>query len=171
VGARNFLVEGVSGAGKTSVCDELSRRGYSAINGDRALAYQGDPSTGVPVHGLTGTAVHDHHIWRVDTVHRYADDRSDPVTFFCGGARNVGQFVDVFDEVFILTIDAATLDRRLDARDVDEWAGRGRSEEQALVRQLHATSANDLAGIVIDATRPLSVVVDEILRRCGLTRH
>jgi broad-specificity NMP kinase len=38
---KNYLVEGVSGTGKSSVCDELQRRGYKAINGDRELAYQG----------------------------------------------------------------------------------------------------------------------------------
>jgi hypothetical protein len=43
MGIRNYLIEGVSGTGKTSVCDELQRRGYHAIHGDRELAYQGDP--------------------------------------------------------------------------------------------------------------------------------
>jgi hypothetical protein len=46
MGMRNYLIEGVSGTGKTSVCNELQRRGYHAINGDRELAYQGDPETG-----------------------------------------------------------------------------------------------------------------------------
>jgi dephospho-CoA kinase len=41
VGVRNYLVEGVSGTGKTSVCRELNRRGYHAVNGDRDLAYCG----------------------------------------------------------------------------------------------------------------------------------
>jgi Cdc6-like AAA superfamily ATPase len=43
MGMRNYLIEGVSGTGKTSVCKELQRRGYYAINGDTELAYQGDP--------------------------------------------------------------------------------------------------------------------------------
>ena len=45
MGMRNYLIEGVSGTGKTSVCKELKRRGYHAINGDNELAYQGDPET------------------------------------------------------------------------------------------------------------------------------
>jgi len=45
MGKRNFLIEGVSSTGKTSVCKELQRRGYHALNGDRELAYQGDPET------------------------------------------------------------------------------------------------------------------------------
>jgi predicted ATPase len=31
MGIRNYLIEGVSGTGKTSVCNELQRRGYHAI--------------------------------------------------------------------------------------------------------------------------------------------
>jgi len=41
-GERNFLVEGVSSTGKTTVCAELRRRGHHAINGDTEPAYQGD---------------------------------------------------------------------------------------------------------------------------------
>ena len=46
MGVRNYLIEGVSCSGKTSVCRELQRRGYQAFNGDTDLAYQGDPETG-----------------------------------------------------------------------------------------------------------------------------
>jgi predicted ATPase len=37
MGKRNYLIEGVSGGGKTAVCTELQRRGYQAIHGDREL--------------------------------------------------------------------------------------------------------------------------------------
>ncbi|WP_219845393.1 AAA family ATPase [Paenibacillus sp. AR247] len=35
MGIRNYLIEGGSGTGKTSVCKELQRRGYHAIQGDQ----------------------------------------------------------------------------------------------------------------------------------------
>lgn len=41
MGVRNYLVEGVSGTGKTSVCRELQRRGHHAVNGDTELANKG----------------------------------------------------------------------------------------------------------------------------------
>jgi hypothetical protein len=53
MGKRNYLIEGVSGTGKTAVCIELQRRGYQAIHGDRDLAYQGDPELGQPTVGRT----------------------------------------------------------------------------------------------------------------------
>src|SRR5947208_5444292 len=46
---RNYLVEGLSGAGKSSVYEELIRRGYKAISTDRAWKYHADPDTDLPV--------------------------------------------------------------------------------------------------------------------------
>ncbi len=162
MGVRNYLVEGVSGTGKTAVADELARRGHRVVHGDRELAYQGDPQTGEPLAG----AAHEHHLWDVDRVRALAADRSDPVTFFCGGSRNVARFLDLFDQVFVLDVDLDTLLRRLDQRSPDEWGHE--PEERDLVVRLHATQEDVPAGVRIDATRPLAEVVDEILRRSSV---
>ena len=159
MGVRNYLVEGVSGTGKTSVCRELQRRGYLAVNGDSELAYQGDPVTGEPL----AVAAHEHHIWDVDRVQALIADHTQEMTFFCGGSRNFAKFVGLFDDVFVLQIDADTLNRRLDGRPEDEWGGRPSDRE--LIVRLHRTQ-EDVPGnaTVIDATAPVSDVVDEILR-------
>jgi thymidylate kinase len=168
MGRRNYLVEGGSGTGKTAVCNELRRRGFQAINGDRQLAYQGDPETGEPQAGITGVAAHHHHLWRVDDVAALASDRSEAVTFFCGGSRNLGKFIHLFDSVFVLEVDLETLKRRLDGRPDEEWGGR--PAERALIEHLHRTRENiPPGGIAIDATVPLHDVVDEILRRVQAT--
>lgn len=160
---RNYLVEGVSGTGKSSVCRELGRRGHHVVDGDRELAYQGDPETGEPL----DTAVHEHHIWDVEQVRALAADRSEPVTFFCGGSRNFASFIELFDEVFLLDVDLDTLHRRLDHRPPGEWGSE--PAERELVVQLHRTREDiPQGGIVIDATRPLDVVVDDLLRRARL---
>jgi hypothetical protein len=158
VGRRNYLVEGISGSGKTSICHELVRRGFHAVNGDRELAYQGDPETGLP----TPDGGHEHHLWDVDRVRALVADQRAPVTFFCGGSRNVSTFIDLFDGVFVLEVDLDTLLQRLDQRPADEWGST--QEERDLVVRLHATK-EDLpsTGVVIDATRPLADVVDELL--------
>ena len=158
MGVRNFLIEGVSGTGKTSVCKELQRRGYDAINGDNELAYQGDPDTGEP----TDDFGHAHHIWHVGKVRTLVANQDAAVTFFCGGSRNFSSFVDLFGGVFVLDVDLDTLNRRLHERDDDEWGGR--QTERELILRLHRTR-EDIPnnGIVIDATAPLARVVDEIL--------
>ncbi len=160
MGRRNHLVEGVSGTGKTSVCRELQRRGYHAVNGDTELAYQGDPSTGLP----TDRGGHDHHLWHVERVQALASDHAHEVTFFCGGSRNFSQFLHLFDVVFVLDVDPDTLQRRLEARPPDEWGGT--PEQRAMVARLHRTGADiPRDGVVIDTTAALAEVVDELLRR------
>lgn len=160
---KNFLVDGVSGTGKTAVCTELQRRGHHAVHGDRELAYQGDPRTGAP----TSTSDHEHHIWDVAAVQDLLADHSAPATFLCGGSRNHAQFVDDLDAVFVLTVDAETLVRRLDGRPRDEWGHA--PEERALILRLHQTHEDvPTSGIVVDAGVPLAEVVDTILRLSGV---
>jgi gluconate kinase len=156
---RNYLIEGVSGTGKTSVCEELRRRGYQAIHGDRELAYQGDPETGQPLDGFT----HEHHIWDVDKVRALVANQDEAVTFFCGGSRNFSKFIDLFDGVFVLEVDLDTLNRRLDERPADEWGGE--PPERKFIARLHRTREDiPKNGIIIDATAPIARVVDEIVR-------
>ena len=158
MGRRNFLVEGVSCTGKTTVCHELRRRGYHAVDGDVELAYQGCPETGQPSSGHT----HENHIWRVELVKAIAADRDEAVTFFCGGSRNFSDFLDVLDGVFVLDVDAATLRRRLNDRRDDEWGAA--PAERELILRLHQTAEDTPDGIRIDATQPVARVVDDILR-------
>jgi gluconate kinase len=161
MGIRNYLIEGVSGTGKTAVCEELRRRGYHAINGDRELSYQGDPETGEPLDGF----VHEHHIWDVDKVRSLVADQCNAISFFCGGSRNFPRFIDLFDGVFVLEVDLDTLNRRLAGRPEDEWGGRSSEREQ--IARLHATKADIPKNAVsIDATAPLARVVDDILSKC-----
>jgi broad-specificity NMP kinase len=173
MGVRNYLIEGVSGTGKTSVATELQRRGYQVIHGDRELAYKGDPQTGEPLddaarrQSLLDVAFgHKHHIWDVGKVKSLLSDRSHPISFFCGGSRNFHHFIDLFDGVFVLDVDLDTLKRRLAGRAEDEFGGR--PAERDLVVRLHATK-EDIPGnaTTIDSTMPLAAVVDDILLRCG----
>ncbi|GAA5146853.1 hypothetical protein GCM10023340_18390 [Nocardioides marinquilinus] len=161
MGQRNYLVEGVSGTGKTTVCDELARRGHQAVHGDRELAYQGDPETGEPLEG----ASHEHHVWDLERVRALLADRSRPLTFLCGGSRNWHRFVEDLDGVFVLDVDRTTLEQRLDRRPADEFGAA--PAERDLVLRLHATEQDVPDGVRVDATRPVVEVVDDILRHVG----
>lgn len=161
MGIRNYLIEGVSGTGKTSVCRELQRRGWHSINGDTELAYQGDPTTGEPVDGFA----HEHHIWNVEKVRALVADQSHSASFFCGGSRNFSSFIDLFDRVFVLEVDLDTLNRRLAGRPDTEWGGK--AAERQFIWQLHATKEDiPEGGVIIDATAPIERVVDDILEKC-----
>ncbi|ENN87897.1 hypothetical protein RHSP_48929 [Rhizobium freirei PRF 81] len=173
MGVRNYLIEGVSGSGKTSVATELQRRGYNVIHGDRELAYKGDPETGEPLVGAPqaggGADVgfeHRHHLWNVDKVKSLVADQSHSISFFCGGSRNLRRFIGLFDAIFVLNVDADTVSSRLADRPEDEFAGKPAELDFAL--RLHATQEDIPKNATgIDATAPLASVVDDILSRCG----
>src|SRR6202007_3179280 len=103
MGVKNYLIEGVSGAGKTAVCTELQRRGYQAIHGDRELVYRGDPETGIPTDPETGTPtatwMHEYHIWNVAKGTALVANQDKAAAFFCGGSRNFAKFIELFDGV------------------------------------------------------------------------
>ena len=162
MGKRNYLIEGVSGTGKTAVCTELQRRGYQAIHGDRELAYRGDPETGQPTDGRAHSP-----LWDVEKVKAFVADQDEAVTFFCGGSRNFAKFLALFDGVFVLEVDLDTCLRRIDERvalDPTDWGGK--PTERELITRLHQTKEDiPQNGIIIDATAPLARVVDEIVRQ------
>jgi predicted ATPase len=170
MGRRNYLIDGVSGAGKTAVCTELQRRGYQAIHGDRELVYRGDPETGLPSVPDTDTPsaawISEHHIWDVEKVKALVANQDEAVTFFCGGSKNASKYIALFDGVFVLEVDLDTSLRRIDERvalDPTDWGGTP-EEREITVRMYHTKEEIPQNGIIIDATPPLAHVVDEILR-------
>ena len=108
-----------------------------------------------------------HQIWDVAKVKAYIAGRDEPVTFFCGGSRNASKIIPLLDGVFVLEVDEATMNRRIDervARDPTDFGAT--AEDRALIARLFATKEDvPQGGMRIDATAPLDAVVDEILRR------
>lgn len=146
---RNYLIDGVSGTGKTAVCTELQRRGYHAINGDDELAYQGDPDTGQPTDGFkhehSATFISAHHIWDVEQVKAFVANQEEAITCFCGGSRNSSKCIALFDGVFVLEVDLDTSLQRIAervAQDPTDWGGTP-AELEITVRLYHSKGAND----------------------------
>src|SRR5437867_9479889 len=104
---RNYLVEGLSGAGKSSVYEELIRRGYKAISTDRAWAHHADPDT-----GLRGGP----RLWDQQRAVGELESAEPEVLFVCGSSRNRDRFLPYFTKIFNLCIDDDTMRRRLQER-------------------------------------------------------
>ncbi len=169
MGKKNYLIEGVSGAGKTTVAIALQKRGYHVIHGDRELVYRGHPETGEPVTSDTATPSaewdSEHQLWNLEKVKMYIANKDEEITFFCGSSRNFSKFVGHLDGVFILDVDRETMMKRIYERvAVDPTDFGATQEERDLILRLHETKKDvPKIGKVIDATQPLDRVVDEIL--------
>jgi gluconate kinase len=155
---RNYLVEGLSGTGKSSVYEELVRRGYTAISTDRAWSYSADPDTGLP----GGPIQHDTWMWDQQRAVSELECPEPEVLFVCGSSRNRDHFLAYFTKVFNLRIDDETMRRRLQARTDDDWPLGQEGVE--LMLALNRSDDGPAGAIDVDATQPLNQVVDELLR-------
>ena len=142
-------MEGVSGAGKSSVYEELIRRGYRAITTDRAWKYHADPATGLP----GGPRHYDNAMW--DTQKALSElERPEPdVLFVCGSSRNRDSFLSCFTKIFNLRIDDDTLRRRLQERTNNDFGKQ--PEELELVLTLNRRGEGP-AGAIDLRRRPTS---------------
>ena len=164
---RNYLVEGLSGAGKSSVYEELIRRGYEAISTDRAWAYHAHPDTGLP----GGPIQYDNWMWDRQKAISELESPEPEVLFVCGSGRNRDHFALYFTKIFNLRIDDDTMRRRLQERTADDWelGPEDRYTEQLqeainLMLELNRSDEKPAGAIDLDATQPLNQLVDELLR-------
>ena len=155
---RNYLVEGLSGAGKSSVYEELIRRGYKAISTDRAWKYHAGPDTGLP----GGRIHHDNSMWDHQKAVSELESPEPEVLFVCGSSRNRDGFLPYFTKIFNLRIDDDTMLRRLQERTNNEYGKQ--PEEVELMLMLNRSGEKPAGAIDVDATQPLHQVVDELLR-------
>src|SRR3954453_18406498 len=79
---RNYRVEGLSGAGKSSVYEELIRRGYKAVSTDRAWK----------VHLRDGPG-HDNALWDRQKALGELERPEPDVLFVCGSSRDRDRFL------------------------------------------------------------------------------
>jgi dephospho-CoA kinase len=163
-----YLVTGYPATGKSSVADELKRRGHAAYDTDN----------------LPGLS---HHVYKdgtpVDLSKSHIEDKSElewvwdkakltellnsaDEVFICAITSKQHEFYDHFDKIFVLTIDEATLKHRLLTRTTNDF-GKHPNEMKMLVdgRKPFVQQMLKVGAIPIDATQPLEKVVDDVLTR------
>jgi len=167
------LVTGISAAGKSTVCAELRRRGYDAHDSDSDdNAVWVDRATGDVIGWIDGALrtprFLERYEWRFDLerVAALARRAEDHVVFLCGSTANEAEVWPLFRSAVYLAIDDATLRHRLATRTSNDF---GRSDyERDMVLGWHQAVAEDdyrrYGAAIVDGTRPMSEVVDEILK-------
>ncbi len=152
------MVEGISGSGKSSVSEELRKRGYNAIDSDEGYAFFADPKTNVPTHKHH----YMHWIWDTKKMNKLLDDQSTELLFVCGGSNNREEFIHKFKQIFNLVIDEKTLRHRLKTRTNNSF---GKKEHELnKVLEIHRANDKPYEMIDIDATQTIDKVVDDILK-------
>jgi len=162
-----YLITGNAGAGKSSVIQELKKRGFSAYDTDDIK----DATILVSLRSGKRTEWPEPPIdwkyyswdWRETELKKLLD--SDTTVFVGAIVGNQKKFYDLFDKIFVLVLGAKTLKNRILTRTSKDY---GKHPKQlAEILEYHKTLQPELlsepTSMAIDATRPISKIVDEVL--------
>ena len=154
------LITGMSGTGKSSVLDELSRRGHVAVDTDHGPWIE-------VVRQDDGT---DEPMWREDRITRLLDDHAGGTLFVGGCVANQGRFYPRFSAVVLLSVPEEVLLARLAGRTTNSF-GKTAEERARIISDLHTVEPLLRQGATaeIDSRRGLSDVADELERLAGIT--
>jgi gluconate kinase len=167
-----MFVTGVGGSGKSTVREELSGRGVVAYDTDEdEIAQWTNKATGE----ITPLLADAHRTpeflaqneWKVDLdrVSQLAKEGEERAVFLCGSIGNEHEVWPWFEKVFLLSIDEATMRHRLLTRTAHDFGTRPHELEMLLAWNTVIDEHYRRHGaIMIDATKPPRLVVDEILR-------
>jgi uridine kinase len=167
-----IYITGPSGAGKSTVRNELIKRCYEAHDTDEdGMSGWYDNQTLEPVERPKEkdrpTDWYKRHDYRLSAgrVKELAEQAKTKSIFLCGIPANDKEFREYYDKVICLVIDEKTMKQRVASRDTNDF---GKSpDELKLMLYWHGRMLErykEWGAVMIDATRPLADVVDEIIR-------
>jgi len=166
---KNYSIIGPSGSGKTTIGRELSSRGYFFVDtDDKPLSSWMNIRTGKKVRqppkpiGKKWRTAHAW-VWDTDYLAELVKDESHREAFFCGGSYNYEKVKHFFDKIFMLCVSREVLISRLQRREPNRWT----DDSYELARELEDNEQlqkNMGTGILIDGSRSVQAVADEILK-------
>lgn len=105
-------------------------------------------------------------LWDLDKITSLVKSSSNETVYICGGAMNQDKVKDIFKKRFTLIIDDETMKHRLLNRTNNDFG----KKPDDLARQLEWNKdvteyARRVGSIVIDATRPIGQIAQEIIQK------
>lgn len=163
-----YLITGVAGTGKSTLAQELRKRGLAAYDTEEGFSYYVNKKTGE----RTSRPHEPTQIW-YDQHHRVFDEKvvvnlfkkhaNEPL-FICSITANQSKFYPEFDILFLLTAPNELIMHRLKTR-TNNYFGRDPLDLQRVIGRHQQFDKEMLASgaIAIDSTKPIAEVVEQIL--------
>ncbi len=166
-----YYVTGVSGTGKSTIAEELNKRGIVAIDQDSdeyelcSWKHTETMEDAVFEYGIGKAFLEAHDYYcDVEKLKRLLDTAKGPA-FVLGVSANQDEYLDLFDKVFLLHCSEETFIKRINARTTNDF-GKHESEREHLLGWYKELERGlmDKGAIVIDTEGPVEGVIEEILR-------
>lgn len=171
---KKVYITGVSGTGKTTIAQELQKRGHYAISIDEVdgLCSWIDQKTGRNDGGKEAdmtVAFVDAHDWICDVSQLTKLLEKDvEVAFVLGMATNQKEFLPMFDQIFVLQCSPETFVERIETRTDNSFGKDKNVQAQIIARsKTYVDEMTAYGATIINTDRPLADVVDTILSEIG----
>jgi dephospho-CoA kinase len=150
------LLTGMSGNGKSTVIEELSARGYQAVDLDQP---------GWSVHAPDGDWV-----WNEERVRDLLSRSDGDLLFLSGCAENQGKFYSMLDHVILLSAPAEVVTERIRTRTNNPY-GKSPQELAAVLHHIETIEPLIRRGATdeIDTRASLEDVVKRVLEIAGMS--
>lgn len=160
-------ITGLSGVGKTTVTQELTRRGFTAYDTDEVpgLARLELRETGQPVDWPTGHIDWGKYAWNITPEILEETLSQDETMFLSGVCGNQDEFYNMFGKLIVVTVDSETHLHRMRSRPY-----RGSNDDEINIQQRVAKydvmlqKFLDSGFIPVDNSDTAAKTVDNILR-------
>lgn len=160
---KRILLTGMSGVGKSTLVDELNRRGFTAVDldGPEWSEYRNlDEATRQKVDGSSGPDW----VWREDPVAQLLETAETDLLILAGCAPNQGKFYPQFDHVVLLTAPVDVTIQRLTTRTTNPFGKRPDEREKVLAdKERFEPLLREGADLEIDTSAPLETVLETVL--------
>ena len=168
---KKYYITGTQGTGKTTVADELRRRGYVVIDTDTTkVAQWHNIHTGEKIRERSGSRKEwiESHEWHCDPkkLKELLEEQPGEIVFASGISQNQEAYIGLFDKIFLLQCKEETFLHRINTR-TDHHFGKDDAEREYILGFYKDFEKKFLerGAVSIDAEKPISIVVDEILRK------
>lgn len=159
---RAVLITGNPGSGKSTLAAELSRRGYEAIDADDLASWEDISGTPAEPPAEIDEAWQLAHRWVWNRGRLESAIAASGLLFVCGIARNQEDMLDLFERVFLLTLEADAQEARL-ARATSAQRTEGVKQQIRDGRPVFQARMLAAGAVPLDATASPALLADTVL--------
>lgn len=167
---KRYYITGVCGTGKTTVAEELNKRGILAIDQDSreyglcSWKHNQTKESAKFEYGI-GKEFLESNDWYCDVEKlKQILDKPDEIIFVCGVTANQDEYLSLFDKVFLLHCPQEVFTRRIDER-INNQFGKDPSEREHILGWYTELEEGLLhqGAIAVNSNRSVISIVDEII--------
>lgn len=168
---KKVFITGMSGSGKSSIAAELSRRGLAVFDIDKVMGscnwYDSNGKVADYHSGVSKKWLSEHQwICDFDQIKDLVKKLKRAEVFIVGITDNQSDFIDYFDQIFLLQISDNDLLNRLKSRTTNDFAKSAQQQEHLLeTKEDFEQKMLENGAIHLDASLSISDITNQILSK------